>query len=105
MCHLISITQYHFLILCNEGHVTDIKVVCGALLHDTIEDIDTSPEAIENVLGVAIKDIVMDVTDDKNLGKVVRKQMQIEHAAHIRDINKGALIHSDQGMHLSNRYQ
>ena len=34
-------------ILCNEGHITDIDVICSALLHDTIEDTDTTPEELE----------------------------------------------------------
>ena len=72
-------------ILCNEGHVDDIEVICGALLHDTVEDTDTTAEELEGEFGEAITQIVMDVTDDKSLEKAVRKQRQIEHAAHISD--------------------
>jgi guanosine-3',5'-bis(diphosphate) 3'-pyrophosphohydrolase len=32
--HPISLAD----ILCNEGHITDIETICGALLHDTVED-------------------------------------------------------------------
>ena len=35
--------------------------------------------------GAAIREIVMDVTDDKSLEKTARKQAQIDHAAHISD--------------------
>jgi len=72
-------------ILCNEGHITDISVICAALLHDTVEDTDTTPEELERKFGEEIRDIVMDVTDDKTLDKAARKQYQIEHAAHISD--------------------
>jgi guanosine-3',5'-bis(diphosphate) 3'-pyrophosphohydrolase len=72
-------------ILCNEAHVTDIEVICGALLHDTIEDTATTPEEIEAAFGQTVRDIVMEVTDDKSLPKPERKRLQIEHAAHISD--------------------
>jgi len=72
-------------ILCNEGHVTDSNVICAALLHDTVEDTDTTPEELEREFGKEIRGIVMDVTDDKTLEKAARKQRQVEHAAHICD--------------------
>jgi len=79
--HPISLAS----ILCNEAHVTDVEVICGALLHDTVEDTETTPEELEQEFGVVIKNIVMDVTDDKSLRKHERKQAQIDHAAHISD--------------------
>ena len=72
-------------VLCIEGHVTDIEVICGALLHDTVEDTGTRPEELETEFGKAIRDIVMELTDDKTLPKQERKQAQIEHAAGISD--------------------
>ena len=69
-------------ILINEGHITDAKVICGALLHDTVEDTATTPEELETEFGTAVCTIVMDVTDDKSLDKAQRKQAQIDHAAH-----------------------
>ncbi len=79
--HPISLAS----ILCNEAHVTDVEVICGALLHDTVEDTQTTPEELESEFGSVIKNIVMDVTDDKSLKKHERKQAQIDHAAHIND--------------------
>lgn len=79
--HPISLAN----ILCNEGHITDIEVICGALLHDTVEDTDTTAEELEAEFGKEIRDIVMDVTDDKTLSKQERKRRQIEHAAHASD--------------------
>jgi guanosine-3',5'-bis(diphosphate) 3'-pyrophosphohydrolase len=72
-------------ILCNEAHITDMEVICSALLHDTVEDTDTEAEEIESEFGRAIRDIVMEVSDDKTLPKEVRKQAQIEHASSLSD--------------------
>lgn len=69
-------------ILTVEGGVTDAKVICGALLHDTIEDTETTPEELMAHFGKAITKIVLEVTDDKSLPKDERKRQQIEHAAH-----------------------
>lgn len=67
-------------ILCNEAHITDVEVICGALLHDTVEDTNTTPEELEELFGATITEIVMDVTDDTSLPKIERKRKQIEHA-------------------------
>jgi GTP diphosphokinase / guanosine-3',5'-bis(diphosphate) 3'-diphosphatase len=69
-------------VLCNEGHVTDVETICGALLHDTIEDTATTPNELAQEFGLAIRDIVLEVTDDKTLPKAERKRLQITHAAH-----------------------
>jgi guanosine-3',5'-bis(diphosphate) 3'-pyrophosphohydrolase len=76
--HPISLAN----ILTGEGGMTDVEVICAALLHDTIEDTDTTAEELERECGQAIKAIVLEVTDDKTLPKAERKRMQIEHAAH-----------------------
>lgn len=69
-------------VLCNEGGVTDVNVICAALLHDTVEDTETTPDELTVQFGKTICDIVLEVTDDKSLPKSERKQFQIEHAAH-----------------------
>jgi guanosine-3',5'-bis(diphosphate) 3'-pyrophosphohydrolase len=79
--HPISLAD----ILCNEAHISDIETICGALLHDTVEDTETTAEELEDAFGKSIRDIVMEVTDDKGLSKASRKQAQIDHAAHISD--------------------
>ena len=79
--HPISLAN----ILCNEGHVTDVNVICGALLHDTVEDTETTEDELCALFGDDITGIVMDVTDDKSLNKAERKEQQVVHAAHIRD--------------------
>jgi guanosine-3',5'-bis(diphosphate) 3'-pyrophosphohydrolase len=67
-------------VLANEGHVDDDVVICAALLHDTIEDTETTPEELREAFGDEIADIVLEVTDDKSLAKHERKRLQIEHA-------------------------
>lgn len=69
-------------LLANEAGIFDIEVLCGALLHDTVEDTETTPEELERHFGSAITLIVMDVTDDKRLPKAERKRRQVEHAPH-----------------------
>ena len=69
-------------LLVNEGGVTDPAVLCAALLHDTIEDTETTAAELEAVFGHEIAGIVLEVTDDKALPKDKRKLLQIEHAAH-----------------------
>jgi GTP diphosphokinase / guanosine-3',5'-bis(diphosphate) 3'-diphosphatase len=69
-------------VLCNEGGITDENVLCTALLHDTVEDTETTPKELTQVFGKTISGLVMELTDDKTLPKADRKRLQIEHAAH-----------------------
>ena len=71
--------------LANEGHVDDPVVICAALLHDTIEDTETTPEELRAMFGDEIAAIVCEVTDDKLLSKQDRKRLQIEHAGSLSD--------------------
>lgn len=75
--HLIAVADNLWKI----GGVYDIPALVAGILHDTIEDTDTSPEELEAEFGAQIRSIVEEVTDDKSLPKQVRKQLQIEHAA------------------------
>ena len=70
-------------VLANEGGISDISILCAAVLHDTIEDTNTTAAELEDIFGKKITTIVLEVTDDKGLDKDVRKQKQIEHALHI----------------------
>jgi len=69
-------------LIANVGGVTDTLPLCAAILHDTVEDTDTTHEELVAVFGQAIADVVAEVSDDKTLPKQRRKQLQIEHAAH-----------------------
>lgn len=70
-------------VLANEGGIQDISVLCAAILHDTIEDTETTADELEDIFGSKVTSIVLEVTDDMSLEKHVRKQLQIEHASHI----------------------
>lgn len=67
------------------GEVDDQAVLIAAILHDTVEDTETEPADIEREFGSEVRELVAEVTDDKNLQKARRKQLQIEHAPHISD--------------------
>ncbi|KAJ3406315.1 Guanosine-3',5'-bis(diphosphate) 3'-pyrophosphohydrolase MESH1 [Chytridiales sp. JEL 0842] len=67
-------------ILMHEAGVTDIEVLIAAILHDTIEDTDTTSQEIESLFGVNILNIVLEVTDDKSLPSEQRKKLQITKA-------------------------
>jgi guanosine-3',5'-bis(diphosphate) 3'-pyrophosphohydrolase len=68
-------------VLANEAGITDAATLAAALLHDTIEDTDTTVKELEGAFGREISAIVLEVTDDKELPKQERKRLQIEHAA------------------------
>jgi len=70
-------------VLVNEGGITDVEVLCAALLHDTVEDTATTHEELVDAFGSRVARIVAEVTDDKRLPKAERKRLQIEHAPHI----------------------
>jgi guanosine-3',5'-bis(diphosphate) 3'-pyrophosphohydrolase len=70
-------------ILAVEAGVTDMATVCAALLHDTVEDTDTSVEELVETFGAEVASLVQEVTDDKRLPKAERKLRQIEHAAQL----------------------
>ena len=79
--HPISLAN----ILINEAGVDDVEVICAALLHDTIEDTDTTATELEATFGSSITGIVVEVSDDTSLPRLERKRLQIEHAAHASD--------------------
>ncbi|HEX9182704.1 MAG TPA: HD domain-containing protein [Burkholderiales bacterium] len=67
-------------LLANEGGVEDPVTLCAALLHDTIEDTETTYAELRRLFGRPIADVVLEVTDDKGLDKAVRKELQVKHA-------------------------
>ncbi|PRH19586.1 HD domain-containing protein [Burkholderia multivorans] len=70
-------------VLANEVGIEDERVIVAAVLHDTIEDTETTELELLRLFGKDVADIVLEVTDDKSLRKETRKRLQVEHAAHI----------------------
>jgi GTP diphosphokinase / guanosine-3',5'-bis(diphosphate) 3'-diphosphatase len=68
-------------LLTNYASISDVNVIAAAILHDTVEDTDATVDDIEEQFGTTIRNIVIEVTDDKSLPSTERKRLQIEHAA------------------------
>lgn len=69
-------------ILQNAG-VSDTNVLAAALLHDTVEDTDTTHAELVDTFGETVAGLVQECTDDKRLPKATRKQLQITKAAQV----------------------
>jgi (p)ppGpp synthase/HD superfamily hydrolase len=69
----------HAALLVQQAGVTDRNVIVACLLHDTVEDTNTTYQELVDNFGPKIADIVMECTDDKSLQKVERKKLQIIH--------------------------
>ena len=70
--HPIAVAYY----LCTRANVGDINVLTAAILHDTLEDTDATPEEIEEKFGNKVLKLVLEVTDDNNLPKKIRRRVQ-----------------------------
>jgi guanosine-3',5'-bis(diphosphate) 3'-pyrophosphohydrolase len=76
-------------ILAETGRVGDPEILAAAVLHDTLEDTDTTPGELESLFGARIRGYVEEVTDDKSLPKAARKRLQVERAA---GLSRGAAL-------------
>ena len=70
-------------ILWVSGRIVDPVVICAALLHDTLEDTETTEAELVERFGERVASVVKEVTDDRTLPKARRKALQIEHAPHL----------------------
>jgi len=70
-------------LLANEAGIDDQRVLLAAILHDTIEDTDTTEQALVRHFGKDVANIVTEVADDKTLPKAERKRLQIEQASQL----------------------
>ncbi|TXC88479.1 HD domain-containing protein [Paraburkholderia azotifigens] len=70
-------------VLANEGGIEDERTLVAAILHDTIEDTETTEQELAKEFGTDVAGIVIEVTDDKSLPKAERKRLQVEHASTI----------------------
>ena len=77
--HLLEVAHLLWFV----GKIRDENVLAAAVLHDTVEDTDTSFEELTQRFGTKIRNIVAEVTDDWNLPKQERKRRQVTRAPHI----------------------
>lgn len=76
--HLLSVADHLLLI----GNVRNPDLLIASLLHDTLEDTETSYEELVDKFGKPVADLVQEVTDDTNLAKEERKRLQVVRAPH-----------------------
>lgn len=67
-------------LLSEVGGINDAQIIVAALLHDTIEDTDTTPTQIADLFGERVRDLVMEVSDNTQLVSLERKRLQIDRA-------------------------
>lgn len=67
------------------GGIRENTILMAALLHDTLEDTYTTQSEIQALCGKEVLNLVLEVTDDKSLPKLRRKELQIENAPHISE--------------------
>jgi len=77
--HPISVAM----ILSEIGSIEDLEILSAALLHDTLEDTDTSAHELEKIFGSRVRIIVEELTDNDMLTFSQRKQMQIDNAPYL----------------------
>jgi len=70
----VAFSIYH------DGGIQDLDIFQAAILHDTVEDTNTTLDEIEKIFGSKVRGLVAEVSDDKSLSKEKRKKLQIEHA-------------------------
>jgi (p)ppGpp synthase/HD superfamily hydrolase len=69
-------------ILWRVGGIRDEISLLAAILHDTVEDTETTPKELEERFGADVREVVMEATDDKTLPKAERKRLQVVNAPH-----------------------
>jgi guanosine-3',5'-bis(diphosphate) 3'-pyrophosphohydrolase len=67
-------------VLAVEADVSDEATLLAAILHDTVEDTETTLAELEENFGSEVTGLVNELTDDKSLEKGERKRLQIERA-------------------------
>lgn len=65
-------------ILTDEVRVTDVNTICAALLHDTLEDTETTSTELINLFGEDITSLVLEVSNDMDLSSQMRRAYEFE---------------------------
>ncbi len=74
--HLLEVAS----LLADPGGIGDPEILAAAVLHDTLEDTETTAAELRELFGERIASLVLEVTDDDGLPENVRRQRQIEHS-------------------------
>lgn len=82
--HVIDVAT----ILAVDGNVSDETILVAAILHDTVEDTDTTFDELTAEFGEIASELVSEMTDDKTLPKAERKRLQVLHAPEASDAAK-----------------
>jgi guanosine-3',5'-bis(diphosphate) 3'-pyrophosphohydrolase len=64
------------------------SVIAAAILHDTVEDTETTIDEIRQEFGEEIADIVAEVTDPKGVTSAERRQRQVDKGPHYSEAAK-----------------
>src|ERR1035437_4918420 len=75
-------------ILQNEFHIKDLELLVSAILHDTLEDTDTTYEDLEEVFSKPIADLVQEVSHPKNYNET----QKTEYYENLKNISPSAKI-------------
>jgi hypothetical protein len=73
IAHIMEVMQILIENSCRE------EVVIAGILHDTLEDTDTTPDEIKKLFGKEVLSIVQSETEDKSLSWLERKSITIKH--------------------------
>lgn len=66
-----------------ESGESDIEILLAAILHDTLEDTDTSELELTDRFGTIVTSLVIEVTDNMKLPEKERKELQVINAAQL----------------------
>ncbi|MFW5820937.1 MAG: HD domain-containing protein [Bacteroidota bacterium] len=66
--------------LLSECGENDDSLLIAAILHDVVEDTDATEQEIADQFGTEVSELVMEVTDNKELPYAIRKNLQVKGA-------------------------
>jgi len=75
--------------LLSQCGITDVEILQSAVLHDTLEDTETSLSELTNLFGSRVANMVNEVTYEKQIPQIQRKQLEIDSIPHC---SKGAQL-------------
>src|SRR2546426_1659248 len=70
-------------LLARVGRITDVVTLQVAILHDTLEDTQTTPAELEATFGSEVRQVVEELTDNQQRPKAEHKRLEIAHAPHL----------------------